>query len=164
MWRLVVLFAFLASAAPAEMIKAAVKVKVLAVGGQCDAPPDAIVAAPNAGGGQYENTKGLADYVVKGDRFPAQRAMGIGLRVKLSGKWRGKTVTVLVLPPVGRTGSWEQTVASDGTIDFGRLPAIGEALPEGRYLLSVLDQGIYLFTYAITLDGVAEESLCVPVS
>jgi hypothetical protein len=154
----------LSGAAAADMLKSTVKVKVIASGGQCDKPPDTIIPAPSAGGGQIERSFGPADFVVKGDRFAAQKGLGIFLRVRIRGYGPGREVTVMVEPPVGRTGVWEQPIGRDGELDFGRFPAIGEALPQGRYLLSVLDDGQYLFTYAITLEGEAEESLCVPVS
>lgn len=164
MWRWMLAFVAIAGPAQSEMIRSAVPVEVLASGGHCDRAPDVVVKAPTASGGQYERIFRPADYVVRGDRFPAQVGLGIGVRVRISGYGPGRTVTVLIIPPEGNRGSWEQTVNGAGDLDFGRLPAFGEALPEGRYLLSAMDDGRYLFTYAITLEGAAEESLCVPVS
>ena len=156
----------LAAAAPvqAELIATRVPVTVIASGGFCDSPPDQYVAAPEAEGGRYEHNFHGFDYVVRGDRFPAQVALGIGVRVRIEGYGPDRSVRVLVEPPAGRSGSWDQKIGRDGELEFGRLPAIGGALPQGRYLLSVLDDGRYLFTFALTLDGMAEESLCVPVS
>jgi hypothetical protein len=154
----------LGTPADAELLATSLPVKVVASGGYCDQPPDEIVAAPEADGGQYEHNFRPFDYVVKGDRFPAQIRLGIGVRVKISGYGPGRSVRVLVVPPEGRTGAWDMRIGPDGQLEFGRLPAIGGALPEGRYLLSALDGGKYLFTFALTLEGEAEESLCVPVS
>ena len=153
-----------AGAAVAGILKSTVDVTIVAVGGQCDRPPDKLVPAPSAGGGQVERSFGPADVVVTGDYFAAQPGLGVFLRVRIAGYGPGRAVRVMIEPPVGRIGHWDQPIGADGELDFGRFPAPGEALPEGRYLLSVLDGGQYLFTYAITLNGVADESLCVMVS
>lgn len=164
--RSALLVAAIAAAAPveAELLSSRVPVTVIASGGFCDHPPDEYVPAPEAEGGRYERNFRGFDYVVRGDRFPAQIALGIGVRVRIKGYGPGRPIRVLVQPPEGRSGSWDQKIGQDGELEFGRLPAVGDALPEGRYLLSVIDDGRYLFTFALTLDGIAEESLCVPVS
>jgi hypothetical protein len=148
----------------AEMVASNIPVEVVEVGGHCEAPPDLVLPAPGAGGGKIQRNYGTSRYVVQGDRFPAQVELGIGIRVRMSGYGPGRTVTVRVVPPVGKTGLFDLQIDPDGTLDFGRLPAVGEPLPEGRYLLSALDGERLLFTFAITLDGVVEDSLCVPIS
>jgi hypothetical protein len=150
--------------AHADLIANRVPVTVITSGGFCDHPPDEYVPAPNAEGGRYEHNFRGFDYVVRGDRFPAQIALGIGVRVRITGYGPGRSVRVLIQPPEGRSGSWDQKIGQDGDLEFGRLPATGDALSEGRYLLSALDGERFLFTFALTLDGMAEDSLCVPVS
>lgn len=148
----------------AELLAQRVPVTVIASGGFCDQPPDEVISAPGADGGQYEHNFRAFDYVVRGDHFPAQIRLGIGVRVRIDSYGPGHPIRVLIVPPEGRTGSWDLKIGQDGELEFGRLPAIGGALPEGRYLLSALDGDSSLFTFALTLEGLAEESLCVPVS
>lgn len=162
MWRWVLTLAWIGSAAGAEIVTSSVPVVIEAVGGQCEHAPDEVIVAPGAGGGQAERTFGFARYVVTGDRFAAQKGLGIGVRVRMAGYEPGRTVTALIEPPVGRTGSWDVRVDQDGGLDFGRFPAVGEALPQGRYLLSLLDGGKVLFSYAITLVGETDDGLCLP--
>jgi hypothetical protein len=160
------LFCALSAAGPAraELVRHWLQVTVVASGGFCDHPPDEIIPAPDADGGQYEHSFRGFDYVVRGDSFPAQISLGIGVRARIEGYGPGRMVRVRIQPPSGPSGSWEMKVGPDGELEFGRLPAIGKALEEGRYYLSVVDQGRRLFTFAITLEGMVEENLCVPVS
>jgi hypothetical protein len=150
--------------AAAQMISSTVPVEVLAAGGHCETPPDEIVAAPGAGGGAVLRNNGLANYVILGDRFPAQVELGIGILVRIAGYGPGRIVTVRIVPPVGNTGEWKLPISEAGDLDFGRLPAIGEPLPQGQYLLSVLDDDKVLFTYAITIAGHDAEILCSALS
>jgi hypothetical protein len=161
---ILVLLLAVAGSARAELARQWVPVRIIASGGFCDHPPDEYVRAPDAEGGRYEHNFSEFDYVVRGDSFPAQIGLGIGVRSRIEGYGPGRVVRVRVQPPNGRAGSWEMPVGQDGELEFGRLPATGKALEEGRYYLSVLDEGRKLFTFAISLEGDAEASLCVPVS
>jgi hypothetical protein len=161
-WRWALAFAWIGSGVGAEIIESAIPVQIVASGGFCEDIPDEIIAAPDASGGQYENRFGHNDYVVLGDFFAAQRGLGVSVRIKLGGYSPGQKVTVRVKPPWGKIGTWDLLIGQDGELEFGRLPATGGSLDEGRYLLSVLDQGRNLFTYRIVLDKEEDATLCVP--
>ena len=148
----------------AELVKQMVPVTILSAGGFCDSPPDEIIAAPDAERGQYEHNFRPFDFVVRGDRFPAQISLGIGISVRIDGYGPGSNIRVRISPPSGPIGGWDMTIGQTGVLEFGRVPATGKALETGRYYLSVIDKGRVLFTYSITLKGEAEDSLCVPVS
>ena len=53
-------------------------------------------------------------------------------------------------------------VGPDGEIEFGRLPAYGQALPVGKYRLSVSQRGRWVFSYAIRVVTAEAQGLCIP--
>lgn len=163
-FRIGILLAVLAGASPAlaEMLKSPVPVQVIDVGGQCDEPPDALIPSPNASQGQLWRDYEDIPYVIRGDVLPAQLGLGIGIRVRISGFLAGQIVTVRIQPPVGDVGFWDQEIDPDGTVYFGRVPAFGEPLPQGRYLLQAYDGNRLLFTYAIHVEGHDTAPLCLP--
>ena len=156
--------AALATATPAtaEMLRSSVPVEVIDVGGQCDDPPDALIPSPNASQGVLFREFAPIPFVLRGDEIPGQVGLGIGIRVRLPGYTTGQVVTVRIEPPVGDVGYWEEEIEGGGELYFGRVPAYGEPLPRGRYLLQAYDGNRPLFTYAIHVGRQEDATLCVP--
>ncbi len=161
-WRALAVLPLFAHAATAELLHTTIAARIIASGGFCDTPPDQIVPAPNSNGGSFERNFGGFAFVEKGDQLPARQGMGVGVRVILPGYGPGSPVTVLVQPADDGPSSWDLTVDPDGAIEFGTRPPDGEALPPGRYLLSVLDGSLSLMTFAFTLESEIEDGLCMP--
>lgn len=152
---------FITSAA-AEILVARVPLTLDAIGGICDRAPDDI--APGADGKDVEHSDTYFDYAVRGDALDAQAQMGIGVRVRIKGFGPGDLARVQIVPPSGQLQFWDYDIGDGGMIEFAYLPRVGGTLSRGRYLFSVMDGDKAIFTAAITLNGLAEESLCVPVS
>lgn len=148
--------------AAAEVLVARVPLTLDAIGGICDRAPDDI--APGADGKDVEHSDYYFDYAVRGDTLAAQAQMGIGVRVKIKGFGPGDSARVQIVPPSGQLQFWDYDIGDGGMIEFAYLPRVGGTLSQGRYLFSVMDEGEAIFTAAITLNGLAEDRLCVPVS
>ncbi len=148
--------------AAAEVLVARVPLTLDAIGGLCDRAPDDI--APGADGKDVEHSDNYFDYAVRGDTLAAQAQMGIGVRVKIKGFGPGDSARVQIVPPSGQLQFWDYDIGDGGMIEFAYLPRVGGTLSQGRYLFSVMDEGEAIFTAAITLNGLAEDRLCVPVS
>jgi hypothetical protein len=163
MWRYVLGLAMLSGPVGAEVLRAAVPAQVVASGGHCDRIPDETIPAPDAGGGSYDHNFSAFVYVVSGDSVPNEPGLGIGVRVRLEGFLPGEPIRVRIDPPDGdEAGSWNMAVGPDGEIEFGRLPAYGEALPVGQYRLSVSQGGRWVFSYAIRVVTAEVQGLCIP--
>lgn len=148
--------------ATAEVVVARVPLTLDAIGGICDRPADDI--APGTDGKDVEHSDTYFDYAVEGDVLRAQPQMGLSVRVKIKGYRPGDQARVQILPPSGQLQFWDYDIGDGGKIEFAYLPRIGGTLSQGRYLFSVMEGDDAIFTAAITLKGVAEENLCVPVS
>lgn len=161
-WPALALVALFAEAARADLVHTTVGALILAAGGHCDQPPDELVPAPNSNGGYFERHFGEYVFVEEGDRFPARKGMGVGVRVVLPGYGPGSPVTVMVESTSNRPSSWDLRVDPDGQIEFGTLPPDGEALAPGRYLLTVLDGSRNLMSFAFIVEREIEDGLCTP--
>jgi hypothetical protein len=161
-WLALALVALLAEGAAGDLLHTTIGARVIAFGGHCDKAPDELIPAPNSNGGFYERHFGDYVFVVEGDRFPARKSMGLGVRVVLPGYGPGSPVTVLIEAPGERPNSWDVTVDPDGEVEFGTFPPDGEALRPGLYLLSVLDRGHALMTFSFIVEREADDGLCVP--
>lgn len=146
----------------AEILVARVSLTLDAIGGICDRAPAGV--APGADGKDVEHSDTYFDYAVHGDALAAQARMGIGVRVRIKGFAPGDSARVQIVPPSGQLQFWDHDIGDGGMIEFAYLPRVGGTLSQGRYLFSVMDEGEAVFTATITLNGVAEDSLCVPVS
>ncbi len=160
-WSALALLALFPSAAAAELLHTSIGARIIAAGGHCDKPPNELIAAPNSNGGYFERHSGDYVFAVDGDRFPARKGLGVGVRVVLPGYGPGSPVTVLV-ESAGDRSSWDVTVDPDGEIEFGTLPSDGEALQPGRYLLTVMDGRRNLMSFAFIVEREVEDGLCLP--
>jgi hypothetical protein len=148
--------------ATAEVLVARIPLTLDAIGGICDRAADEI--APGADGKDVEHSDTYFDYAIRGDVLRAQAQMGIGVRVRIERFGPGDAARVHIRPPSGELQFWDYDIGDGGMIEFAYMPRIGGTLSPGRYLFSVMDGGEEIFTAAIMLDGVAEDSLCAPVS
>lgn len=148
--------------AAAEILVAQVPLTLDAIGGICDRTPDDITSG--ADGKEVEHSDNYFDFAVHGDVLRAQARMGIGVSVRIKGFGPGDSARVHIVPPSGQLQFWDYDIGDGGMIEFAYLPRVGGTLSQGRYLFSVMDGGKAIFTAAITLQGRAEESLCVLVS
>ena len=148
--------------AAAEVLVAQVPLTLDAIGGICDRAPDDIT--PGADGKEVEHSDNYFDFAVHGDVLRAQARMGIGVSVRIKGFGPGDSARVHIVPPSGQLQFWDYDIGDGGMIEFAYLPRVGGTLSQGRYLFSVMDEGRAIFTAAITLNGLAEDRLCMPVS
>ena len=155
----------IANSSGAELLHSTPAAEVTDAGGFCDWVPDRVTSPKRQGTKSFE-TKDDPDgfrFVVAGDRFAARKGLGIGVRLQLFGYHEGQILTVQVDRPQGKKSAYEPPVGAGGVLEVGFLPAKGEALPKGRYRITVLDGSSKLVTYGFTLDAVKDDGLCAPV-
>lgn len=159
--------AFIASALGAGPTQARIVDRTLLpisifAGGHCDRKPDEVLPAPGTQTGSIDHNFRGFDFVTEGDVLVPAIGMGFGLRVKLPGYGPGKPVTITIKGPNQDLSTWDITVPETGFLEVGRLPMPGEALPEGRYVLSILDGKTLLIAYDFAIVGRDDEGLCFP--
>lgn len=123
-------------------------VVIEAMGGKCDLPPEAPVGADG-----IEYRDGWSDFVVAGRVVPSAIGLGIGLRLRLMAPL--PQLEAVVQAPDGETFRWPVTPDAEGRIDFGHLPAYGEALAPGVYRLGLTAAGLSLLATEITVEMTA---------
>lgn len=148
--------------ASAEVFEKSIGLAVVEVGGFCDGPVDERLDAPKASGGKIDHNFHGNVYVVHGDRIQAQNGLGVGLRVWMAGVGTGDSIVERIRYPDGHVSQWDVVVGGTGQVEFGTLPLPGRALTVGPYYFSVLQDGKFLFTYRIVVEGTSEDDLCVP--
>lgn len=135
----------------------------IVAGGHCDRKPDEVLTAPGTETGTVDYNFSGFDFVTRGDILPPAIGLGFGLRVKLPGYGPGEPLTIRIKSPDRQTSTWDITVSETGYIEVGRLPMPGQALPEGRYVLSILDGETLLIAYDFVITGFDPEGLCFPL-
>jgi hypothetical protein len=134
-------------------------------GGHCDRKPDEELPAPGTNTGKIDHNFRGFDFVTEGDILPPVVGMGFGLRVKLPGYGPGHRMTIAIKSPDGNISTWDINVPETGYMEVGRLPMPGHSLPEGRYVLTILDGQTLLIAYDFVIVGFDPEGLCMaPVS
>jgi hypothetical protein len=129
-------------------------------GGHCDRTPDEVLPAPGATTGQIDHNFRGFDFVIEGDILPPAIGLGFGLRVKLPGYGPGQKMTIRIKAPDGDLSTWDIKVSETGFLEVGRLPMPGQSLPEGRYVLTVLDGQTLLIAYDFVIVGSDTTGLC----
>lgn len=132
-------------------------------GGHCDRKPDEVLKAPGTETGTIDHNFRGFDFVMEGDILPPAIGMGFGLRVKLPGYGPGHPMTIRIKAPSGDVSTWDIKVPQTGFLEVGRLPMQGRALPEGRYVLTILDGDTLLIAYDFAIVGLDDEGLCFPL-
>jgi hypothetical protein len=132
-------------------------------GGHCDRKPDEVLPAPGASTGTIDHNFRGFDFVTEGDILPPAIGLGFGLRVKLPGYGPGHRMTIRIKAPDGDLSTWQINVPETGFLEVGRLPMAGQSLPEGRYVLTILDGQTLLIAYDFVMTGSDTEGLCIPM-
>jgi hypothetical protein len=134
-------------------------------GGHCDRTPDEQLSAPGTPTGKIDHNFRGFDFVIESDILPPAIGLGFAVRVKLPGYGPGKMMTIHITSPDGDLSVWQRPVPESGFLEVGRLPMRGRALPEGRYILKILDGQTLLIAYDFVITGGDTEGLCIaPVS
>ncbi|MCU0902797.1 MAG: hypothetical protein MUE83_02855 [Tabrizicola sp.] len=157
------LIALCPAAAGARIIDRTLLPVSIFAGGHCDRKPDEILPAPGTETGTIDHNFRGFDFVTKGDILPPAIGLGFGLRVKLPGYGPGHRMTIRIKAPDGDLSTWDIAVPETGTMEVGRLPYPGQALPEGRYVLTILDGDTLLIAYDFVIAGRDDEGLCFPL-
>lgn len=71
-------------------------------------------------------------------------------------------MTIRIKAPDGNVSTWDIKVPETGFLKVGRLPMPGRALPEGRYVLTILNGDTLLIAYDFVILGLDDEGLCFP--
>ena len=157
------LCALCAAKAEARIIDRTLLPLSIVAGGHCDRKPDEVLSAPDAEGGKIDHNFRGFDFVTEGDILPPAIGLGFGLRVKLPGYGPGHKLTIRIKGPSGGPSIWDVKVSDTGYLEVGRLPMPGRALPEGRYVLTILDGPTLLIAYDFAIVGFDPEGLCFPL-
>lgn len=160
---LTLLLAHCSGEAEARIIDRTVLPTRITAGGHCDRKPDEMLPAPGTETGTVDHNLRGFDFVVEGDILPPAIGMGFGLRVKLPGYGPGHRVTIAIKGPNRDLSTWDIEVPESGYMEVGRLPLAGRALPEGRYVLTLLDGETLLIAYDFVIVGFDPEGLCFPL-
>lgn len=158
-----ILCAVSANMATARIIDRTLLPVSIFAGGHCDRKPDEMLPAPGTETGTIDHNFRGFDFVMEGDILPPAIGLGFGLRVKLPGYGPGHLMTIRITAPNGDVSTWDIKVPETGRMEVGRLPVPGQALPEGRYVLTILDGDTLLIAYDFVIVGLDEEGLCFPL-
>jgi hypothetical protein len=160
------LFAFQAISATdagARIIERTLLPLSIRAGGHCDRPPDDVLPAPGTQTGEIDHNFRGFDFVTDGDILPPAIGLGFGLSVKLPGYGPGHRMAIRISAPDGHISTWQIPVPETGILEVGRLPMPGQSLPEGRYVLTILDGETLLIAYDFLIVGADTEGLCTPM-
>ncbi|WP_305541256.1 hypothetical protein [Tabrizicola sp.] len=152
-----------ATAAYARIVDRTLLPVSIFAGGHCDRKPDEVLPAPGTETGTIDHNFRGFDFVTEGDILPPAIGLGFGLRLKLPGYGPGHVMTIRIKAPNKDVSIWDIKVPETGTMEVGRLPPPGQALPEGRYVLSILDGDTLLIAYDFVIVGLDDEGLCFPL-
>lgn len=150
--------------AGAAVLDQAAEVQLLASGGYCVTPPDALEVAPGTREGQVSAYDLPYDFLITGDSVPSIRDLGVGVVLRVSGLLPGEWLTV----QQGRIGepgvpdTWRLLPGPDGSFWFGGTPDPGTRLIEGTYRFSVFRGREPLLTFDIEVTTGPTDEVCVP--
>lgn len=157
------LLALSAMDAQARIIERTMLPLSIFAGGHCDRKPDEVLPAPGTNSGEIDHNVRGFEFVAEGDILPSAIGLGFGLRVKLPGYGPGQRMTIRIKSPDGNLSTWDIDVPETGFMEVGRLPLPGRSLPEGRYVLTILDGQTLLIAYDFVIVGGDTEGLCIPM-